>query len=204
MSTPGQCPVLATKQDIITADNVASLRLSYYTRSNGTVVDISCYASSYQIQGNSRVTCVNGSWTPQPPVCVPKPRLTTTPAYNQTKPIGTEPIGPYNTVIIITSCMLAVIVLFLLALIIYKCYSCRPRTSSKTYELPVSATSTLPLYTTQTGSHVFQSSFPGSKQSWTYLSVDRLIRDIETSRRENPNHSWRDFATISSYTTKRL
>ncbi|GFR63575.1 hypothetical protein ElyMa_000159600 [Elysia marginata] len=37
-----------------------------------------------------------------------------------------------------------------------------------------------------------------SSRDWTYLSVDRLLRDIEASRKNNPNHSWRDFATLSS------
>ncbi|RUS74064.1 hypothetical protein EGW08_018171 [Elysia chlorotica] len=35
-------------------------------------------------------------------------------------------------------------------------------------------------------------------REWTYLSVDRLLRDIEMSRRNNPNHSWRDFASLST------
>ncbi|CAG5131478.1 unnamed protein product [Candidula unifasciata] len=204
----GSCKALATKLTILTEGNIATLKLSNYDTSNGTVVVISCYTPSYQVQGNSRVTCVNGSWQPAPPDpdCVPKPSVTpTTPAYNNTQPNSAQPaLGPYDTVVIITSCMLAVIVIFLLALLLYKCCTCRSKPSSNTYELPRSTTSTLPLFTTQTGSHVLQSSFPGSQRSWTYLSVDRLIRDIETSRKENPNHNWRDFASISSYSTKRL
>ncbi|KAK3726401.1 hypothetical protein RRG08_014549 [Elysia crispata] len=37
-----------------------------------------------------------------------------------------------------------------------------------------------------------------ASREWTYLSVDRLLRDIEASRRNNPNHSWRDFASLST------
>ncbi|GFO08562.1 hypothetical protein PoB_003506700 [Plakobranchus ocellatus] len=39
-------------------------------------------------------------------------------------------------------------------------------------------------------------------EEWTYLSADRLLKDIEASRKNNPNHSWRDFASLSTDTSK--
>ncbi|KAK6987379.1 hypothetical protein BgiMline_017073, partial [Biomphalaria glabrata] len=70
--------------------------------------------------------------------------------------------------------------------------------SLKTSPLYMSPTALkYPSYTGQYP-HWINSKWWTNNSSWTYRSTDKLIRDIERSRKQNPNHSWRDFVSLSS------
>ncbi|XP_059154529.1 uncharacterized protein LOC131940012 [Physella acuta] len=202
------CPVLATDyQGLVFADNVNSLKVSTYERTEGTVVDISCYLSdTYTLQGSSKVTCKSGAWVPAPPICVKADSIVTAAVPTSTQ-LSTH---TYVSIAVASTCA----ILFLLLLIVVVCKVCqrnsrkssRVDSTSSIYQIEYdSRSSSAPGHSTlgtspfmYSRAKVINSDWLNKNRSWTYITVDRLLRDIERSKRDNPNHSWRDFATMSS------
>ncbi|CAL1531182.1 unnamed protein product [Lymnaea stagnalis] len=179
------CPELATdQQGLITQDNVASLYPSSFERNDGTVVNVKCYTPSFTLKGSSQLTCTNGKWLPEVPVCV-----------------SGDSVVPYtpsddwdnaNIIYITIASICAAIFLTCIAVLIFK-YRCLKTKQGS----PSLVSSTPPCTPSSVGTRVIQSKWLEENRSWTYLSVDKLLRDMETSRRDNPNHSWRDFIFVS-------
>ncbi|KAK0041826.1 hypothetical protein Bpfe_028768 [Biomphalaria pfeifferi] len=188
------CSVLASQQlDIVTAENVNSLVPSTYDTKEGTVVTLICYSKGYTIKGPSKVTCFNGKWLPEVPVCVSDSQTT-----DITTASNSSTYMEDNSIILITLALVfAFVCVSLMVLVMFKLCSHKVR-SLKTSPLYMSPTALkYPSYTGQYP-HWINSKWWTNNSSWTYRSTDKLIRDIERSRKKNPNHSWRDFVSLSS------
>ncbi|XP_005109432.2 uncharacterized protein LOC101857443 [Aplysia californica] len=217
------CPTLAQEQyGIVTDDNLNALKLSSYDRTPGTMVNVSCYVSSlYELQGVSQLTCMDsGNWEPTVPICVRKDRLPTGDSVDEiiTELKSRADSDPHGIVLIIIACACAVILMVIIVILLYRFY-CLHYPRSRLSRISVKAFNDIEdmregrlsratignsnescclFLSGESWASNLQSTWPGNSRAWTYLSVDRLLRDMDRSRRENPQHSWRDFATIAT------
>ncbi|KAH9500190.1 hypothetical protein Btru_077445 [Bulinus truncatus] len=192
------CSVLAVPHfNIITADNVDSLLPSTYDTKEGTVVTLTCYTGGYKIKGPSEVTCKNGQWLPRIPVCVSGSSDTVTSAVVPASSATRED----NSVVLMTIAALCAFTcaVLMITVVLKLCSQNTKKYDENTdFECSVSVTSSMLFKYPHYGAPLINLKWWRENKSWTYSSTDQLIRDIQRSRLENPDHSWRDFVSMSS------